>query len=129
MPARVVRRWALPTLPRCSSRHRCSSLAPALTRRVTSWTFRALFALGLVAYAFVLQFTTSHLASIDGYFHMRYSALLRDVGWRGFPPEFPWLPLTILSPERYFDHHFLFHWWLALFAGMDLVMGAKIAAA
>lgn len=94
-----------------------------------SRTFHALFALGLVAYAFALQLTTSHLASIDGYFHIRYSALLRDAGWRGFPPTFPWLPLTILSADRYFDHHFLFHWWLALFAGMDLVIGAKIAAA
>lgn len=88
-----------------------------------------LFALALVAYAFVLQFSSSHLASIDGYFHIRYSALVRDGGWRAFPPEFPWLPLTILSADRYFDHHFLFHWWLALFAGMDLVIGAKIAAA
>jgi hypothetical protein len=67
--------------------------------------------------------------AIDGYFHIRYSALLRDAGWRGFPPEYPWLPLTILAPDRYFDHHFLFHWWLALFTGIDLVMGAKIAAA
>ena len=95
----------------------------------TTPTLHALFAFGLIVYAFALQFTTWHLASIDGYFHIRYSALLRDVGWRGFPPEYPWLPLTILAADRYFDHHFLFHWWLALFTGMDLVMGAKIAAA
>jgi hypothetical protein len=96
---------------------------------VQSLPFHGLFALGLTVYAFVLQLTTWHLASIDGYFHIRYSALLRDAGWRGFPPEYPWLPLTILAPDRYFDHHFLFHWWLALFTGIDLVMGAKIAAA
>lgn len=88
-----------------------------------------MFALALIAYAFALQFSSAHLASIDGYFHIRYSALIRDGGWRNFPPEYPWLPLTILSADRYFDHHFLFHWWLALFAGMDLVIGAKIAAA
>lgn len=90
---------------------------------------RIQFALGLLAFAFVLQFTTASLGSIDGYFHIRYSAVLRAAGWRNFPPPFPWLPLTILSPDRYFDHHWLFHWWLALFAGEHLVLGAKIAAA
>jgi hypothetical protein len=37
--------------------------------------------------------------------------------------------LTILSADRYFDHHMLFHVWLAPFARGDLILGAKIAAA
>lgn len=88
-----------------------------------------LVVLALFGYAIGLQFTTAHLGSIDGYFHIRYSALLRESGWRDFPPAFPWLPLTVLGPDRYYDHHFLFHLWLALFATGDLVLGAKIAAA
>ena len=94
-----------------------------------SLRFCTLFGCGLVVYALALQFTTANLGSIDGYFHIRYSALLREHGWRGFPPAFPSLPLTILSPDQFFDHHFLFHVWLALFAGGDLLLGAKIAAA
>jgi hypothetical protein len=101
-------------------------------RRVDADTPRLVHALcvvALIVYAFALQFSTAHLGSIDGYFHIRYSAIVREAGWRGFPPPFPWLPLTILAPERYFDHHFLFHLWLALFAAEDLVLGAKLAAA
>jgi hypothetical protein len=86
-------------------------------------------ALALCVYALALQFTTPHLGSVDGYFHIRYSALVREGGWRQFPPAFRWLPQTVLGPERYYDHHFLFHLWLALFAGGDLILGAKIAAA
>jgi hypothetical protein len=90
---------------------------------------RSFFVLGLVVYAFVLQFSTDRLGSIDGYFHIRYSAILRESGWAGFPPPFPWLPLTILSDDRYFDHHMLFHVWLALFTTGDLITGAKLASA
>jgi len=95
----------------------------------TSLTVASFFALALVGYAFALQFSTPHLGSIDGYFHIRYSAVLRESGWQGFPPAFPWLPLTILSADRYFDHHMLFHLWLAPFTTGDLIRGAKLAAA
>lgn len=90
---------------------------------------RLAFGLALIAFAFALQFTSPNLASLDGYFHIRYAAILREAGWAGFPPPFPWLPLTILSPERYFDHHMLFHVWLVPFAGGDPVLGAKLASA
>lgn len=90
---------------------------------------RAAFVLALAAYAFALQFTSRDLASLDGYYHIRYAALLHEAGWRGFPPAFGALPLTLLSADRYFDHHMLFHFWLVPFAGGDLVLGAKIAAA
>ncbi len=90
---------------------------------------RCLFAAGLLAFAFLLQYSAPALGSLDGYFHIRYSAMLAAGGWRGFPPAFPWLPLTILAPERYFDHHMLFHLWLVPFARGDLIAGAKLAAA
>lgn len=90
---------------------------------------RGAVVLGLIAFAFALQFTTPNLGSLDGYFHVRYAAYLREAGWRGFPPPFPWLPLTLLAPDRYFDHHMLFHVWLAPFARGGLVLGAKLAAA
>lgn len=89
----------------------------------------ALFAGGLIAYAFGLQFSTATLGSIDGFFHIRYAAILHDLGLSSFPPEFPWLPLTIRSADRYYDHHMLFHLLLAPFAAGDLVLRAKLVAA
>jgi hypothetical protein len=88
-----------------------------------------LFPLLLLSFAFALQFSSGALGSVDGYFHIRYSAILAETGWAGFPPAFPWLPLTILAPDRYFDHHMLFHIWLAAFTGGDLILGAKLASA
>ena len=105
---------------------------PRNRRRVRSANVlaaRLAFGAVLIGFAFALQFSTANLGSVDGYFHIRYSALLRAAGWRGFPPEFPWLPLTILAPDRYYDHHLLFHVWLSLFAGRDLILGAKLASA
>lgn len=95
----------------------------------TPGAVRLAFVLGAIAFAFALQFVSADLASLDGYFHIRYASVLREAGWRGFPPAFPWLPLTILSADRYFDHHMLFHVWLEPFAGGNLVLGAKIASA
>ena len=55
-----------------------------------------------------LQFVTPNLIGNDSYFHIRYAAVMREAGLRGFPPAFPWLPLTILAPDRFADHHLLF---------------------
>jgi hypothetical protein len=59
-----------------------------------------------------LQFATSAVCcgDWDGYYHIRVSQLL----WENFSqgkwlPEFKWLPLTVLNPKDYADHHFLFH--------------------
>jgi len=91
---------------------------------------RFLFAAFLVLFAFALQFSApDRLASIDGYFHIRYCELLREAGWRGFPPDFPWLPLTVLAPDRYFDHHWLYHVLIAPLASGNLVLRAKLIAA
>ncbi len=90
---------------------------------------RIAFAAVLTGYAFALQFATPHLGSLDAYYHIRYSAALANAGWRNFPPLFAALPLTILSADRYYDHHLLFHLWLVFFTHGDLIFGAKLAAA
>ncbi|MBI4517508.1 MAG: hypothetical protein HY699_17025 [Deltaproteobacteria bacterium] len=76
-----------------------------------------------------LQFSTSALGSIDGYFHARYAAMLWQGGVSEFPPAFPWLPLTIRSADRYYDHHMLFHVLLAPFAAVEVIQGTKWASA
>jgi hypothetical protein len=69
-------------------------------------------------------------ADFDGYYHIRWSQLL----WQGmrsgtFLPRFEWLPLTILNPREYVDHHFLFHVLQIPFTWSgDLRFGAKYAA-
>jgi len=90
---------------------------------------------GLVAAAMVLgylQFRTEAICcgDWDGYYHIRWSTLLWESlsSGRGLP-VFDWLPLTVLNPSHYNDHHFLFHlaqipflWFL------EPVMAAKVAA-
>lgn len=75
----------------------------------------ALFA-GLMA---VVQYATDALVGTDGYYHARMGLLIRQEGLR---PEFNWLPLTILNAEAFYDHHLLYHVYLALFAGTDPVV-------
>ncbi len=75
-----------------------------------------------------VQFTTPSLIGIDGYFHVRYADVIRETGLLNFPPPFPWLPLTILGPDRYADHHMLYHLLLVPFTIGDLRIGGKLAA-
>lgn len=70
---------------------------------------------GLCAIAMVMTFLQTRTDAIccgdwDGYYHIKWSSLL----WENFKqgkwlPTFEWLPLTVLSPTLYADHHFLFH--------------------
>ncbi|HUI27947.1 MAG TPA: hypothetical protein VL403_17835 [Candidatus Kryptonia bacterium] len=90
--------------------------------------FAALFVVGLIVLSFALQFSTAGLASVDGYFHARYAQIVWNGGLRHYPPAFPWLPLTIRSADRYFDHHMLFHVLLAPFVVGDAARGAKWAS-
>ena len=46
----------------------------------------------------------------------------------GLKPDFPWLPLSILNQNEFYDHHFLFHVALIPFTFGDLRLGAKWAA-
>jgi hypothetical protein len=79
----------------------------------------ALFA-GLLA---VVQYATDALVGTDGYYHARMGMLIRQEGLR---PDFDWLPFTILNADAFYDHHLLYHVYLALFAGTDpLVDGGQ----
>ena len=79
-----------------------------------------------------LQFQTSAICcgDWDGYYHIRWSSLL----WENFShgkwlPSFDWLPLTVLNPQDYADHHFLFHLLQIPFLWfLEPVMAAKVAA-
>lgn len=72
-----------------------------------------------------IQFATPNLVGTDGYFHIRFAQVMRVQGIR---PDFPWLPLTVLHPEAYADHHLLYHIFLMPFTYGDLRVGAKWAA-
>lgn len=71
-----------------------------------------------------IQFATPNLVGNDGYFHIKFTQIMRQ---EGIIPAFPWLPLTILKPDLFFDHHFLFHILLIPFTFGDLREGAKWA--
>lgn len=73
----------------------------------------------------LVQFSTPDLPDNDGYYHIKLAYLMRT---EGLKPEFSWLPLSILNPRDYSDHHFLFHVALIPFTFGDLREGAKIAA-
>ena len=78
-----------------------------------------------------MQFSTDAICcgDWDGYYHIRWSSLL----WESFKsghwlPEFKWLPLTVLNPQDYADHHFLFHLLQIPFLWFfEPVMAAKVA--
>lgn len=73
----------------------------------------------------VVQFSTPDLPDNDGFYHIKLAWLMRT---EGLKPVFSWLPLTILNPREFYDHHFLFHVALIPFTFGDLVTGAKWAA-
>ena len=80
-----------------------------------------------------VQYATPGLAGNDGYYHMKMGYLIRT---EGLKPDFPYLPYTILNENAFYDHHLLYHVFLALFAtgdpaadgGLALTQGAKLAS-
>src|SRR5215203_3795682 len=79
-----------------------------------------------------LQFSTDAICcgDWDGYYHIGWSQELWDSFKHGhWLPEFKWLPLTVLNPQDYADHHFLFHLLQIPFLWFfEPVMAAKAAA-
>ena len=71
------------------------------------------------------QFVTPDLAGNDGYYHIKLAQTMRLNGLR---PPFPWLPLSVLNPDAFVDHHFLYHVLLIPFTYGDLRLGAKWAS-
>jgi len=80
-----------------------------------------LFFVGMAA----VQFATRDMPDNDGFYHIKLAYLMRTEGLR---PPFPYLPLSILSADKFYDHHFLFHVALIPFTFGDLRLGAKWAA-
>ncbi|HMT08833.1 MAG TPA: hypothetical protein PKA82_12580, partial [Pyrinomonadaceae bacterium] len=89
---------------------------------------------GFAAIAMVMIFLQTRTDAIccgdwDGYYHIKWSQLL----WENFSqgkwlPTFEWLPLTVLNPTDYADHHFLFHLLQIPFLWFfEPVMAAKIS--
>jgi hypothetical protein len=81
-----------------------------------------LFVLGMA----IIQFATPDMPDNDGFYHIKLAWLMRT---EGLKPEFSWLPLSILNPQEYYDHHFLYHVALIPFTFFDdLRIGAKWSA-
>lgn len=84
----------------------------------------ALFLLFLCGMA-LIQFVTPDMPDNDGFYHIKLAWLMRT---EGLKPAFPYLPMTILNADEFYDHHFLFHVALIPFTFGDLRIGAKWAA-
>ena len=98
----------------------------------TRWVYLFFGFCVIVLVMVLLQFSTSAICcgDWDGYYHIRWSSLLWE-SFRQFKglPEFSWLPLTVLNPQDYADHHFLFHLLQIPFLWFfEPVMAAKVAA-
>jgi hypothetical protein len=73
----------------------------------------------------LIQFATPDMPDNDGFYHIKLAWLMRT---EGLKPAFPYLPLSILNENAFYDHHFLFHVALIPFTFGDLRIGAKWAA-
>ncbi len=92
-----------------------------LSTLLTALLLFAAFFAGMAA----VQFATRDMPDNDGYYHIKLAYLMRT---EGLKPPFPYLPLSILSADKFYDHHFLFHAALMPFTFGDLRAGAKWAA-
>ncbi|HEU5012112.1 MAG TPA: hypothetical protein VFT66_06180 [Roseiflexaceae bacterium] len=106
---------------------------PAVVRpRWSAWAQTLLIAVWLFAVCAavfaLIQFGTNNLVDNDAFYHTKMALLIRQ---QGLAPNFIWLPMTILNPSAFYDHHMLFHVWLSLFVGNGdearMIFGAKIA--
>jgi len=86
--------------------------------------FIFVFLASLLLFA-IIQFSTPNLVGFDGYYHIKMAFLMRT---EGLKPDFPYMPFSILNPEDFVDHHFLFHLLLIPFTFGDLILGAKLAS-
>ncbi len=77
--------------------------------------------------AMVLLGATAGFVSTDDYYHSRIAAQIFEQ--RSLRVNFPWLPLTILSPEQFVDHHLLYHIYLSPWMYWGGITGAKTAQA
>src|SRR5687768_10066181 len=102
------------------------------TEEATRMVYLIVGFIAIVMVMAFLQFRTSAICcgDWDGYYHIRWSSLLWENLSQGkWLPTFQWLPLTVLNPQDYNDHHFLFHLLQIPFLWFfEPVMAAKVAA-
>ncbi len=118
---------------RATARASATRHSPLATRdaRIALLTGLTVFLFAAALFA-IVQWATPGIVGNDGYYHIKMAYLMRQ---EGLTPAFEALPNTILNAEAYYDHHLLFHLFLAPFAGVDpavdggaaLTQGAKIA--
>lgn len=89
----------------------------------TMATGLALFGVCTAVFAY-LQYSTPALVGNDGYYHAKMGLLVRQQGLTPTPPQ---LPLTILNEAEFYNHHLLFHLYLALFAQTDPALDGGLA--
>ncbi len=82
-----------------------------------------LFGLFTLLFAWV-QYATPALIGNDGYYHAKMGWLIRQEGLTPTPPQ---LPLTVLNPTEFYNHHLLYHLYLALFATVDPALDGGLA--
>ncbi len=100
---------------------RTDTMQKRLSHILPPLTLLLLFMLGMA----LIQFVTPDMPDNDGFYHIKLAWLMRT---EGLKPDFPWLPLSILNPREFYDHHFLFHVALIPFTFGDLRVGAKWSA-
>lgn len=106
------------------------------TEKVNAWTGEqvqrwvqvtavplAIFVLFTAVSAFI-QYGTPSLVGNDGYYHAKMGLLMHEQGVKPTPPQ---LPLTILNPDDFYNHHLLYHFYLSLFAKTDPVLDGGLA--
>lgn len=76
------------------------------------------------AFFYSIQFSIPRIVGVDGYFHIKFSYLMRH---QGFISSLPWLQYTIYK-DYFRDHHFLYHLLYIPFTFFNLITGAKLAA-
>ncbi|MBI4826445.1 MAG: hypothetical protein HY807_08495 [Nitrospirae bacterium] len=85
---------------------------------------KALFFFIITFYIFFyIQFSVPWLVGYDGFFHIKYSAILAE---KGFIDKLPWLQYTI-HKDAYRDHHLLFHYLVVPFTYGNPMIGGKYA--
>ena len=92
-----------------------------MQKRLVPIVLFLVFFLGMAS----IQFATPDMPDNDGFYHIKLAWLM---GTEGLKPEFPYLPLSILNENEFYDHHFLFDVALIPFTFGDLRLGAKWAA-
>ena len=102
-----------------------SALLPLRPSARTALQIAGGFALILAVMGWI-EFGGPAILDNDGYYHIRWAAMLRE-NWPHLP-AFKALPLTTLDEQHYVDHHYLFHVLLIPFTFGDLRIGAKLAA-